>query len=199
MFKNVFYIFSILFQVSPLFGTIYNGLYLLAKAMHNTRRAGQWFSGTNLAFYTRNLTFRGFNQNIQIDSQGDGQTNYVILDTDGLGTDLYLCYLVDLGSNMVRYAGRSIHYPGGSSPSADSSCWFNPKTICTGGAWSNWLHMSKPRVPKLALINGIWPRLTWLSNLYVFTLGVDVIYVIIVFAIIFIFIIGAIGISLLIR
>ncbi|KAG7321608.1 hypothetical protein KOW79_014466 [Hemibagrus wyckioides] len=148
-------------QVSPLFGTIYNGLYLLAKAMHNTRRAGQWFSGTNLAFYTRNLTFTGFNQNIQIDSQGDGQTNYVILDTDGWGTDLYLCYLVDLGSNMVRYAGRSIHYPGGSSPSADSSCWFNPKTICTG--------------------------------------GVDVIYVIIVFAIIFIFIIGAIGISLLIR
>ncbi|XP_027006590.2 retinal guanylyl cyclase 2 [Tachysurus fulvidraco] len=148
-------------QVSPLFGTIYNGFYLLAKAMHNTRRAGQWFSGTNLAFYTRNLTFPGFNQNIQIDSQGDGQTNYVILDTDGWGTDLYLTYLVDLGSNMVRYAGRSIHYPGGSSPTADSSCWFSPKTICTG--------------------------------------GVDVIYVIIVFAIIFIFIVGAIGISLFIR
>ncbi|MCJ8740375.1 hypothetical protein PDJAM_G00058240 [Pangasius djambal] len=148
-------------QVSPLFGTIYNGFYLLAKAMHNTRRASQWFSGTNLAFYTRNLTFPGFNQNIQIDSQGDGQTNYVILDSDGWGTDLYLCYLVDLGSNMVRYAGRSIHYPGGSAPSADSSCWFNPKTICTG--------------------------------------GVDVIYVIIVFAIVFIFIIGAIGISLIIR
>lgn len=101
--------------------------------MHNSRRAGQWFSGTNLAFYTRNLTFPGFNQNIQIDSQGEGQTNYVILDSDGWGTDLYLCYLVDLGSNMVRYAGRSIHYPGGSPPSADSSCWFNPKTICTGG------------------------------------------------------------------
>ncbi|XP_053543436.1 retinal guanylyl cyclase 2 [Ictalurus punctatus] len=148
-------------QVSPLFGTIYNGLYLLAKAMHNTRRAGQWYSGTNLAFYTRNLTFPGFNQNIQIDSQGDGQTNYVILDSDGWGTDLYLCYMVDIGSNMVRYAGRSIHYPGGSAPSADSSCWFNPKTICTG--------------------------------------GVDVIYVIIVFAIVFIFIIGATGISLLIR
>ncbi|XP_026790472.3 retinal guanylyl cyclase 2 [Pangasianodon hypophthalmus] len=148
-------------QVSPLFGTIYNGFYLLAKAMHNTRRASQWFSGTNLAFYTRNLTFPGFNQNIQIDSQGDGQTNYVILDSDGWGTDLYLCYLVDLGSNMVRYAGRSIHYPGGSGPSADSSCWFNPKTICTG--------------------------------------GVDIIYVIIVFAIVFVFIIGAIGISLLIR
>lgn len=139
--ENFFYLFCKIlsfahtseFQVSPLFGTIYNGIYLLAKAMHNSRRAGQWFSGTNLAFYTRNLTFPGFNQNIQIDSQGDGKTNYVILDTDGWGTDLYLCYLVDLGSNMVRYAGRSIHFPGGSPPSADSSCWFNPKSICTGG------------------------------------------------------------------
>lgn len=131
--KTLFFSHTSEFQVSPLFGTIYNGLYLLAKAMHNTRRAGQWYSGTNLAFYTRNLTFPGFNQNIQIDSQGDGQTNYVILDSDGWGTDLYLCYMVDIGSNMVRYAGRSIHYPGGSAPSADSSCWFNPKTICTGG------------------------------------------------------------------
>ncbi|XP_053363646.1 retinal guanylyl cyclase 2 isoform X2 [Clarias gariepinus] len=148
-------------QVSPLFGTVYNGIYLLAKAMHNTRRAGQWFSGTNLAFYTRNLTFPGFNQNIQFGPEGDGQTNYIILDSDGWGTDLYLCYLVDLGTSMVRYAGRSIHYPRGSPPSADSSCWFNPKSICTG--------------------------------------GVDVIYVVIVFAIVIVFIVGAIGISLLIR
>ncbi|XP_062872456.1 retinal guanylyl cyclase 2 [Trichomycterus rosablanca] len=148
-------------QVSPLFGTIYSGLYLLAKAMHNARRAGQWLSGTNLAFFTRNLTFAGFNQNIQIDTQGDGQTNYVILDSDGWGTDLYLCYLVDLGSNVVRYAGRSIKFPGGSAPSADSSCWFSPNTICTG--------------------------------------GVDVIYVIIVFAIIFALIVSAIGIALFIR
>ncbi|TSK49648.1 Retinal guanylyl cyclase 2 [Bagarius yarrelli] len=148
-------------QVSPLFGTIYNGLYLLARAMHNTRKAGKWYSGTNLAFYTQNLTFPGFNQNIQINSLGDGQTNYVLLDTDGRGTDLYLCYSLDLGSNTVRYAGRSINYPGGSSPSADSSCWFDPNTICSE--------------------------------------GVDVIYVIIVFAIIFVFIIGAIGISLLVR
>lgn len=41
--------------------------------------------------------------------------------------------------------------------------------------------------------------LTWSSNLPVFTLGVDVIYIIIVFTIVFIFIIGAIGISLFIR
>uniref|UniRef100_A0AAR2INH6 Guanylate cyclase n=1 Tax=Pygocentrus nattereri TaxID=42514 RepID=A0AAR2INH6_PYGNA len=120
-------------SVSPLFGTIYNGLYLIAKAINNARRAGQWLSGTNLALYTRNTTFTGFNQNIKIDRQGDGQTDFVILDSDGWGTHLYLCYLVDLGSDVVRFAGKSIHYPGGSPPSADSSCWFDPNAICTGG------------------------------------------------------------------
>ncbi|XP_036411748.1 LOW QUALITY PROTEIN: retinal guanylyl cyclase 2 [Colossoma macropomum] len=148
-------------QVSPLFGTIYNGLYLIAKAINNARRAGQWLSGTNLAFFTRNTTFTGFNQNIKIDSQGDGQTDYVILDSDGWGTHLYLCYLVDLGSDVVRFAGKSIHYPGGSPPSADSSCWFDPNAICTG--------------------------------------GVEIIYVIIVFVVVFVFTVGAIVLSLFIR
>uniref|UniRef100_W5JXJ2 Guanylate cyclase n=1 Tax=Astyanax mexicanus TaxID=7994 RepID=W5JXJ2_ASTMX len=148
-------------QVSPLFGTIYNGMYLIARAINNARRAGQWLSGSNLALYTRNVTFTGFNQNITIDSQGEGQTNYVILDTDGWGTNLYLCYLVDLGSDMVRFAGKSINYPGGSPPPADSSCWFDPNAICTG--------------------------------------GVEIVYVIIVFVIVFVFAVSAVGISLFIR
>uniref|UniRef100_A0AAY4D6W3 Guanylate cyclase n=1 Tax=Denticeps clupeoides TaxID=299321 RepID=A0AAY4D6W3_9TELE len=116
-------------QVSPLFGTIYNGLYLIAKSIHNARRAGQWLSGTNLAYFTRNLTFPGFNQNIRIDGQGDGQTNYVILDTNGWGGELYRCYLVDLGAGMVQFAGRSINFPGGSPPPSDSGCWFEPDAI----------------------------------------------------------------------
>ncbi|KAK1786362.1 hypothetical protein P4O66_018064 [Electrophorus voltai] len=149
------------FQVSPLFGTIYNGLYLIAKAMHSARRAGQWLSGTNLVFFTRNMTFAGFNQDIQIDTQGDVQTNYVILDTDGWGNYLYLCYLVDLASGVVQFAGKSIHYPGGSPPSPDPNCWFSPDTVCTG--------------------------------------GVEIIYVIIVFAIVFTFTGGAIGLTLFIR
>ncbi|KAL4647235.1 retinal guanylyl cyclase 2-like [Arapaima gigas] len=120
-------------NVSPLFGTIYNAIYLVAKAMHSARKAGQWLSGTNIAFFTRNVTFTGFNQNIRIDSQGDGVTSYVILDTDGQGNALYHTYLVDLAKDKLAFGGRSIHFPGGSPPSSDSSCWFNPEGICTGG------------------------------------------------------------------
>ncbi|XP_030632601.1 retinal guanylyl cyclase 2 [Chanos chanos] len=120
-------------QVSPLFGTIYNGLYLIAKSIHNARRAGQWLSGTNLAFFAKNMTFTGFNQKIRIDSQGDGQTNYMILDTDGWDNKLYPCYVVDLGMDMIRFTGNFIHFPGDSPPSADPSCWFDRSAICTGG------------------------------------------------------------------
>lgn len=124
---------SVTFQVSPLFGTIYNSLYLLAKSMHNTRRAGRWFSGTNLAYFTRNITFTGFNQDIQTDEQGNGQNNYVILDTEAWGTQLYRCFLVDMTSDLVLFAGRFIHFPGESPPPSDSSCWFEDNAICTGG------------------------------------------------------------------
>ncbi|XP_065136206.1 retinal guanylyl cyclase 2 [Paramisgurnus dabryanus] len=120
-------------QVSPLFGTIYNSLYLIAKSMHNARRAGKWLSGSNLAFFTKNITFTGFNQNIRVDAQGNGQTSYVILDTDGWGAQLYRSFQVDLTTDMVLFAGTSIHFPGGSPPPSDSSCWFDPNTICTGG------------------------------------------------------------------
>uniref|UniRef100_A0A8C8JCH0 Guanylate cyclase n=1 Tax=Oncorhynchus tshawytscha TaxID=74940 RepID=A0A8C8JCH0_ONCTS len=95
-------------QVNPLFGTIYNGIYLLAKAMHNARRAGKWLSGTNLAYFTRNMTFSGFNQKIQIDTEGESQTNYVILDSDGWEGQLYRSYMVDLSADMVRFAGKYI-------------------------------------------------------------------------------------------
>ncbi|XP_051963706.1 retinal guanylyl cyclase 2 [Xyrauchen texanus] len=148
-------------QVSPLFGTIYNSLYLIAKSMHNARRAGKWLSGTNLAFFTRNMTFTGFNQNIRIDNQGNGQTNFVILDTDGWGSQLYRCFQVDMSVDMVLFAGTSIHFPGGFPPSSDSSCWFDPNAICTG--------------------------------------GVEIIYVIIAFVIVFILVLSCIGLTLFIR
>ncbi|XP_046891893.1 retinal guanylyl cyclase 2 [Hypomesus transpacificus] len=148
-------------QVNPLFGTIYNGIYLLAKAIHNARRAGQWLSGTNLAYFTRNMTYNGFNQKIIIDTEGEGQTNYVILDSNGWGGRLYRTYLVDLSTDMVRFAGKSIHFPGGSPPASDSSCWFTPDAICSG--------------------------------------GVDVTYVIVVFAIIAFLAVGALGVSLIVR
>ncbi|TRY66155.1 hypothetical protein DNTS_010872 [Danionella cerebrum] len=120
-------------QVSPLFGTIYNALYLIAKSMHNARRAGRWFSGFNLAFFTKNTSFPGFNQNIRTDEQGNGQSNFVILDTDGYGTELYRCFLVDMTSDAVLFAGRFINFPGDSLPAQDSSCWFDDNAICKGG------------------------------------------------------------------
>lgn len=120
-------------QVNPLFGTIYNGIYLLAKAIHNARRAGQWLSGTNLAYFTRNMTYNGFNQKITIDTEGISQTNYVILDSDGWGSQLYRAYLVEMSTGMVQFGGKSIHFPGGSPPASDSSCWFNSDVTCSGG------------------------------------------------------------------
>ncbi|XP_069003396.1 retinal guanylyl cyclase 2 [Embiotoca jacksoni] len=120
-------------QVNPLFGTIYNSIYLLAKSIHNVRRAGMQLSGSNLAYFTRNTTFNGFNQKVQVDIGGKVKTNYIILDSDNLGSQLYPTYMVDLTSGVLRFAGRSINFPGGSPPAADSYCWFDRNAVCTGG------------------------------------------------------------------
>uniref|UniRef100_A0A671VV97 Guanylate cyclase n=1 Tax=Sparus aurata TaxID=8175 RepID=A0A671VV97_SPAAU len=120
-------------QVNPLFGTIYNSIYLLAKSIHNARRAGMRLSGSNLAYFTKNSTFSGFNQKVWVDTGGDVKTNYVILDTDNRGSQLYQTYLVDVTAGVLRFAGRSIHFPGGSPPPSDSSCWFEKNAICKGG------------------------------------------------------------------
>lgn len=120
-------------QVNPLFGTIYNSIYLLAKSIHNARRAGMWLSASNLAYFIRNTTFTGFNQKIRVDAEGKSTTNYVILDTDGVGSRLYPSYVVDPASGKLRFAGRAIHFPGGFPPASDSICWFDASVTCTGG------------------------------------------------------------------
>ncbi|XP_041850798.1 retinal guanylyl cyclase 2 [Melanotaenia boesemani] len=120
-------------QVNPLFGTIYNSIYLLANSIHNARKAGMRLTGSNLAYFTKNTTFNGFNQRVQVDNNGDVKTNYVILDSDKQGSQLYQAYMVDLKSGVLRFAGRSIRFPAGSPPSSDSSCWFEENVICTGG------------------------------------------------------------------
>ncbi|CAJ1065830.1 LOW QUALITY PROTEIN: retinal guanylyl cyclase 2 [Xyrichtys novacula] len=148
-------------QVHPLFGTIYNSIYLLAKSIHNARRAGMWLSGSNLAYFTKNITFNGFNQKIPVDSAGELKTNFVILDSDNSGGQLYQTYQVDLSSGVLRFAGRSIHFPGGSPPPSDSSCWFDKTAVCTG--------------------------------------GVEVTYIIVVIAVIFVLALGGLAISLYIR
>lgn len=129
-----FYILlSGLVQVHPLFGTIYNSIYILAKSIHNTRKESMPLSGSNLAYFTKNMNFTGFNQNVKVDTRGEIRSSYVILDTDSTGSQLYQTYTVDLTSQHLRFAGRSISFPGGSPPSSDSVCWFDENAMCTGG------------------------------------------------------------------
>ncbi|XP_027901384.1 retinal guanylyl cyclase 2 [Xiphophorus couchianus] len=120
-------------QVNPLFGTIYNSIYLLARSIHNARKAGMLLSGSNLAYFSKNTSFNGFNQKVLVDTSGEVKTNYVILDSDSKSSQLYQAYIVDLKAGELRFAGRSIHFPGGSPPTADSGCWFDENVICTGG------------------------------------------------------------------
>uniref|UniRef100_UPI00398E4805 retinal guanylyl cyclase 2-like n=1 Tax=Pristiophorus japonicus TaxID=55135 RepID=UPI00398E4805 len=120
-------------QVSPLFGTIYNGVYFIAKAMQNVQKEGTRISGAELAKQTRNLEFAGFNQRIGTNDRGEGIANYVILDTDGRSHHLVPTYTINRTTETVEYRGISIHFPGGSPPNSDSDCWFDQDVICTGG------------------------------------------------------------------
>ncbi|KAK5868423.1 hypothetical protein PBY51_009441 [Eleginops maclovinus] len=120
-------------KVNPLFGTIYNSIYLLAKSIHNVRMAGKLMSGSNLALFTKNTNFSGFNQKIAVDASGGVMTQYVILDSDSIGSQLYQAYSLDLKARVLRFSGSSIHFPGGYPPPSDSSCWFDKNILCTGG------------------------------------------------------------------
>ncbi|KAA8593852.1 hypothetical protein FQN60_004686 [Etheostoma spectabile] len=88
-------------KVNPLFGTIYDSIYLLAKSIHNARREGMPLSGSNLAYFTKNITFTGFNKKVKVDTSGNVKTNYIILDSDNRGSQLYQTHLVDLMSGVL--------------------------------------------------------------------------------------------------
>ncbi|XP_063288388.1 retinal guanylyl cyclase 2-like isoform X1 [Pelobates fuscus] len=120
-------------QVSPLFGTIYDAMYIMAKAMSTAWKQGAWISGTNLAEYTKNLDIPGFIQMLYTDGKGNSLSNFVVLDTDGKVNQLFPTYSVEIASNLVRFLGKTIRFPGGTPPPADSSCWFDPDIICIGG------------------------------------------------------------------
>ncbi|XP_073404513.1 retinal guanylyl cyclase 2-like [Dendrobates tinctorius] len=120
-------------QVSPLFGTIYNSMYFLAKAMSSARKQGTWISGSNLGEYTKNLDYPGFTHMLHTDGNGNGLGSFVVLDTDGKVNQLFPTYSVETSSNLVRFLGKTIRFPGGTPPPADSSCWFDPDTVCIGG------------------------------------------------------------------
>uniref|UniRef100_A0A8C7JSZ0 Guanylate cyclase n=1 Tax=Oncorhynchus kisutch TaxID=8019 RepID=A0A8C7JSZ0_ONCKI len=119
--------------ISPLFGTIYSSILFMANALQNVRDAGEWRSGANLVRHSRNMAFYGFSQRVRTNGSGASLLKYVVLDTDGQSWPLLPTHCVDLEAGMVMSLGRSIHFPGGVQPSPDSSCWFIPGTLCTGG------------------------------------------------------------------
>lgn len=191
-----------LLQVNPLFGTIYNSIYLLAKSIHNARRAGMRLSGSNLAYFTKNSTFSGFNQRVWVDTGGDVKTNYVVLDTDNRGSQLYQTYLVDVTAGVLRFAGRSIHFPGGSPPPSDSSCWFEKNAICKGGERhvGVWVDGRVHSVFSYTFCHSfIIPHFPQHQVYLLSSSGVEVTYIIVVLAVIFILAVGGLAISLYIR
>ncbi|XP_034971274.2 retinal guanylyl cyclase 2-like [Zootoca vivipara] len=121
-------------QVSPLFGTIYDAIYLVAKALAKAHQQGATeVSGKTLTQHVRNLDFAGFSRRVEADSKGKPLAQYVILDTDGRGSHFFPTYLLVASSGLVQTLGRAMHFPGGSPPPADSSCWFDPDVPCIRG------------------------------------------------------------------
>lgn len=114
----------------------------MALAMHSARRNGAWVSGANITEHTRNISFHGFSHWVETDSCGKWLCNYVVLDTDGHGSQLFPTHLLDMSSESVKPLGHNIHFPSGAPPKEDCSCWFDPDVLCSGGkkdkvVWSN--------------------------------------------------------------
>ncbi|XP_031233826.1 retinal guanylyl cyclase 2 [Mastomys coucha] len=120
-------------QVSPLFGTIYNSIYFIAQALNNAMKENGRASAASLVHHSRNMQFYGFNQLIRTDSNGNGISEYVILDTNGKEWELHGTYTVDMETELLRFRGTPIHFPGGRPTSADAKCWFAEGKICQGG------------------------------------------------------------------
>uniref|UniRef100_A0A671VHF8 Guanylate cyclase n=1 Tax=Sparus aurata TaxID=8175 RepID=A0A671VHF8_SPAAU len=114
-------------QVSPLFGTIYSSILFTAHAVHRVRQSGEWMSGGNLARHTRNLTF-------QVPRAPHLIFRYQFDSFSCINNTIELINdRIDMEVGMVRYLGREIHFPRGYRPRKDSSCWFTPGVICSGG------------------------------------------------------------------
>uniref|UniRef100_A0A7N8WRU0 Guanylate cyclase n=1 Tax=Mastacembelus armatus TaxID=205130 RepID=A0A7N8WRU0_9TELE len=130
--------------VSPLFGTIFNMVYFVAKAVEERRQAGggHWVRGEHLVQSDGGFDFPGFNQvrNIQIfNVYGRGlQARYVVLDSDGdrlVPTHTLAPTHTDGMIGGLSPLSRSFIFPGGHPPRA-SFCWFSPEKACSGGEFS---------------------------------------------------------------
>lgn len=138
---------SLLPQVSPLFGTIYDAVFLLAGGVARARAAvgGSWVSGAAVARHVQNAQVSGFCGVLG----GAEEAPFVVLDTDEAGDRLFATYVLDPTRGSFRSAGNPVHFPrGGRGPGPDPSCWFDPNIICNGG---------KAKTPHPPLGQSPWP------------------------------------------
>uniref|UniRef100_A0A3B3X177 Guanylate cyclase n=1 Tax=Poecilia mexicana TaxID=48701 RepID=A0A3B3X177_9TELE len=125
-------------EVSPLFGTIFNMVYFVAKAVEERRQAGggHWVTGNQLFSSDGGFDFQGFNQVLYGGRGGAGlRAKYVVLDSDGdrlVPTHSLGPTHIDGTVGGLRPLSRSFYFPGGKPPKA-SFCWFSPEEACNGG------------------------------------------------------------------
>ncbi|XP_012581538.1 PREDICTED: retinal guanylyl cyclase 1 [Condylura cristata] len=119
-------------QVSPLFGTIYDAVFFLARGVVGawTAAGGGWVSGASVAHHVQGAQVPGFCGALGRSEEPP----FVLLDTDAAGDWLFATYWLDPTRGSLRSAGTPVHFPrGGSGPGPDPSCWFDPDIICNGG------------------------------------------------------------------
>uniref|UniRef100_A0A8D3BQS8 Guanylate cyclase n=1 Tax=Scophthalmus maximus TaxID=52904 RepID=A0A8D3BQS8_SCOMX len=127
--------------VSPVFGTIFNMVYFVAKAVEERRQAGggRWVMGEQLVQSNGGFDFQGFNQVLYGGKEGRGlQARYVVLDSDGdrlVPTHSLAPTHTDGTVGGLKPLGRSFTFPGGKPPQS-SFCWFSPEEACSGGTAS---------------------------------------------------------------
>ncbi|XP_040587736.1 guanylate cyclase D [Mesocricetus auratus] len=142
-------------QVSPLFGTIYDAVILLAHALNNSENHGAGLPGAHLGDHIRALDVAGFSQRIRMNGKGRRLAQYVILDTDGEGSQLVPTHILDTSTWQVQPLEKAIHFPGGSPPAHDASCWFDPNTLCIRGVQPPSSLLTLTLACVLALVGGI--------------------------------------------
>uniref|UniRef100_A0A8D3DKX0 Guanylate cyclase n=1 Tax=Scophthalmus maximus TaxID=52904 RepID=A0A8D3DKX0_SCOMX len=131
-------------QVSPVFGTIFNMVYFVAKAVEERRQAGggRWVMGEQLVQSNGGFDFQGFNQVLYGGKEGRGlQARYVVLDSDGdrlVPTHSLAPTHTDGTVGGLKPLGRSFTFPGGKPPQS-SFCWFSPEE-------GDWVWMKKIHV-----------------------------------------------------
>ncbi|XP_075891295.1 retinal guanylyl cyclase 2-like [Nelusetta ayraudi] len=125
-------------QVSPVFGTIFNMVYFIAKAVEERRQAGggRWVTGDQLIQSDGGFDFQGFNQVLYGGKDGRGlQAQYVVLDSDGDRlVPTHSLAPTHIGGPMagLKPLGHSFYFPGG-KPASASFCWFNADQACSEG------------------------------------------------------------------